>query len=134
MLVAIFVMGLIEKNKIEVIINFAAETHVDRSITSAAPFIQSNVVGVQSLIEVCRKYPKVLLFHISTDEVYGDLQDDEPSKTIDSPLRPSSPYAASKASGDLLVLAAIRTYGIRARISRCTNNFGPHPFCRQSKR
>jgi dTDP-glucose 4,6-dehydratase len=120
------VMGLIEKNKIEVIINFAAETHVDRSITSAAPFIQSNVVGVQSLIEVCRKYPKVLLFHISTDEVYGDLQDDEPSKTIDSPLRPSSPYAASKASGDLLVLAAIRTYGIRARISRCTNNFGPH--------
>ncbi len=117
---------LVQRYGIEVIINFAAETHVDRSIKNAVPFIHSNIVGVQSLVEVCRLHPEVLLFHISTDEVYGDLQDEDAPKKIDDALRPSSPYAASKASGDLLLLAAIRTYGIRARISRCTNNFGPH--------
>lgn len=122
--------GLVEeilgRYEIETIVNFAAETHVDRSIDNAIPFLHTNVIGVQSLIEVCRKHPKVLLLHVSTDEVYGDLLDTDEPKRENDPLRPSSPYAATKASGDLLVLAAVRTYGIRARITRCTNNYGPH--------
>ncbi len=111
---------------IECIVNFAAETHVDRSIESSVPFLHSNIIGVQSLVEVCRKNPSILLYHISTDEVYGDQEDGERARTVEDALWPSSPYAASKASGDLLILAAMRTYGIRARISRCTNNYGPH--------
>jgi dTDP-glucose 4,6-dehydratase len=117
---------LVKQYLVDVIVNFAAETHVDRSIQNAVPFLHSNVIGVQSLIEVCRKRPDTLLMHVSTDEVYGDLQDGERSKRTDDALKPSSPYAASKASGDLLIHAAVRTYGVRARISRCTNNFGPH--------
>lgn len=120
------VSSLIEKHSIDTIVDFAAESHVDNSIKDSTPFLHTNVIGVASLIEVCKKHPNVLFFHISTDEVYGDLKDTDPPCTIDSPLRPSSPYAASKAAGDLLLLAAIRTYGIRARISRCTNNYGPH--------
>lgn len=111
---------------IDTIVNFAAETHVDRSIHNAVPFLHSNVLGVQALIELCKKHPSLLLVHISTDEVYGDLQDDEPAFSLHSALRPSSPYAATKASGDLLLLAAARTFGIRVRITRCTNNYGPH--------
>ncbi len=118
--------SLVEDHKIQIIINFAAETHVDRSIQNAVPFLHSNVLGVQSLIELLKKHPHILLVHISTDEVYGDLQDNEPSFTLMSPLCPSSPYAATKASGDLLLLAAARTYGISVRITRCTNNYGPH--------
>ncbi len=118
--------GLVEEYNIDTIVNFAAETHVDRSIANAVPFLHSNVLGVQSLIELCKKHPSILLVHISTDEVYGDLQDDEPSFSLSSSLRPSSPYAATKASGDLLLLAAARTYKIRVRITRCTNNYGPH--------
>lgn len=117
---------LVEDHKIDTIINFAAETHVDRSIQNAVPFLHSNVLGVQSLIELLKKHPSILLVHISTDEVYGDLADDEPSFTLASALRPSSPYAATKASGDMLLLAAARTYGISVRITRCTNNYGPH--------
>ena len=117
---------IVKDHKIQSIVNFAAETHVDRSIEDPFPFLHTNVLGVQSLIDVCRKNPGTRLLHISTDEVYGDLSaEDLPKKTTD-PLRPSSPYAASKAAGDMLVLAAIRTYGIDAAISRCTNNFGPH--------
>ena len=117
---------IVAKFKIDTIVNFAAETHVDRSIQNAVPFLHSNVLGVQSLIELCKKHPAILLVHVSTDEVYGDLQDDEPSFTLQSTLRPSSPYAATKASGDLLLLSAARTFGIRVRITRCTNNYGPH--------
>lgn len=118
--------GLVEDHKIETIINFAAETHVDRSIQNPVPFLHSNVLGVQSLIELLKKHPNILLVHVSTDEVYGDLTDSEPAFTLASTLKPSSPYAATKASGDLLLLAAARTYGISVRITRCTNNYGPH--------
>ncbi len=117
---------LVEEYDIDTIVNFAAETHVDRSIHNAVPFLHSNVLGVQSLIELCKKHPSILLVHISTDEVYGDLQDNDPVFTLASTLKPSSPYAATKASGDLLLLAAARTFGIKVRITRCTNNYGPH--------
>ncbi|MFA5799501.1 MAG: dTDP-glucose 4,6-dehydratase [Candidatus Peribacteraceae bacterium] len=117
---------LVEEHRIDTIVNFAAETHVDRSIDDPFPFLHTNVLGVQSLIEVCRKSKALRLLHISTDEVYGDLDDREPPKKTADALWPSSPYAASKAAGDLLVIAAMRTYGIHATISRCTNNYGPH--------
>jgi len=117
---------LVEEHRIDTIVNFAAETHVDRSIDDPSPFLHTNVLGVQSLIEVCRKHKALRLLHLSTDEVYGDLDDHEPPKKTADALWPSSPYAASKAAGDLLVLAAMRTYGIHAAISRCTNNYGPH--------
>lgn len=116
----------VELHGIDVIANFAAETHVDNSIKDVTPFIHSNILGVQSLIDVCKAHPKILLMHISTDEVYGDQKDGDPDCTVDTPLRPSNPYSATKAAGDLMLLAAARTYGIRVRISRCTNNYGPH--------
>lgn len=120
------VAKLIAKHNIDTIVNFAAESHVDNSIADAAPFLHTNIVGVQALIEVLKAHPAVRMLHISTDEVYGDIEDADPSRTVSDPLRPSSPYSASKASGDLLVMAAMRTFGIKAAISRCTNNYGPH--------
>lgn len=117
---------LVKRYAIDTIVNFAAETHVDRSIQNAVPFIHTNILGVQSLIEVCKRHPELLLVHISTDEVYGDLRDGDPPFAVDSPLRPNSPYAATKAAGDFLLLAAVRTFCIRARITRCANNYGPH--------
>jgi len=120
------VKKIVQDQGIDTIVDFAAETHVDRSISDPFPFIHTNVLGVASLIEVCRAFPSVKFLHVSTDEVYGDLTDTDPPKNSGDALRPSSPYAASKASGDLLVLAAARTYGIKAAISRCTNNYGPH--------
>jgi len=117
---------IVEKNDIEAIVNFAAETHVDNSIKSVAPFLQTNVIGVQSLVEAVKKNPEILLLHISTDEVYGGLKDGEAPRTPQSALNPCNPYSASKAAGDYLVMAAAHTYGMRARITRCTNNFGPH--------
>jgi dTDP-glucose 4,6-dehydratase len=122
----VLVSQMIKRYGIETIVNFAAETHVDRSIKDAVPFLHTNVIGVQALIEVCKAFPDVLLFHISTDEVYGDLKDGERPRRPEDPLSPSSPYSATKASGDLLLLAAVRTFGIHVRIARCTNNFGPH--------
>jgi len=122
----LLVADIVTQYGIDAIVNFAAETHVDRSIANAVPFIHTNILGIQSLIEVCRKFPHVLLLHISTDEVYGDLKDGDPPCTVYAVLRPSSPYAATKAAGDLLLLSAVRTFGIRARITRCTNNYGPH--------
>lgn len=120
------VKKLVKDHGIEVIVDFAAETHVDRSISDPFPFLHTNVMGVASLIEVCKAFPAVKLLHISTDEVFGDLEDDDPPNGPGDPLWPSSPYAASKASGDLLLQAAARTYGIQVAISRCTNNYGPH--------
>ena len=118
--------NLLTRNSIDAIVDFAAESHVDNSISDATPFLHTNVIGVQSIIEAVKKNPDVLYLHVSTDEVYGDIADGDPPCTAESPLRPSNPYAASKAAGDLLVLAAVRTHGIRARITRCTNNYGPH--------
>lgn len=110
----------------DVIVNFAAETHVDRSIANPKPFIETNVVGTYTLLEAVKKYDK-LYIHVSTDEVYGDAQNKE-SFTEDSPINPSNPYSASKASSDMLVQAYHRTYEIKSIITRCTNNFGPYQF------
>ncbi len=120
------VTQLIARYGIDTIVNFAAETHVDRSIKNAVPFLHSNVLGVHALIEVCKAHPDVRLLHISTDEVYGDIADGDPPRTVTDPLFPSSPYAASKAAGEMFLLSAIRTYKIKAAITRCTNNYGPH--------
>ena len=120
------VESIVHDHKVDVIVDFAAETHVDNSIAEAAPFLHTNVIGVQALIEVVRKHPALLFLHVSTDEVYGDQSESDHPREPDSPLKPSNPYSASKASGDLLVLAAIRTHNIRARITRCSNNYGPH--------
>ena len=120
------VTELVEKHNIDVIVNFAAESHVDNSITDATPFLHTNVIGMQALIEVVKAHPNVWLFHISTDEVHGDVEDEERGRIPEDPLFPSSPYAASKAAAEMLMMAAIRTYEIRATVTRCTNNFGPH--------
>ncbi len=111
------------------VVNFAAETHVDRSINDPAPFLRTNVFGVFSVLEVLRKLDGVRYVHISTDEVYGDLYGVEGEADETWPLNPSSPYSASKAAGDLLVKAYGRTYGLRYRIVRPCNNYGPrqHP-------
>jgi dTDP-glucose 4,6-dehydratase len=115
----------ISKDK-DVIINFAAESHVDRSIANPKPFIETNILGTYSLLEAARKYDK-LFIHISTDEIYGDAERDE-SFTEQSNLKPSNPYSATKASADLLVASYARTYGIKCITTRCTNNFGPYQF------
>jgi dTDP-glucose 4,6-dehydratase len=109
----------------DVVINFAAESHVDRSISNAKPFIDSNIVGTFTILESIRKFEKKLL-HISTDEVFGSL--DIGSANEISRLNPSSPYASSKASAELLVNSYFITYGCNVLISRCTNNFGPRQF------
>lgn len=120
------VVKLVEEHDVDTIVNFAAESHVDRSIDDPWPFLRTNVLGVQSLIDVCRHNQKVRFLHVSTDEVYGDIDDEDPPRHVGHPLWPSSPYAASKAAADLLTCAAMRTYGVRACITRCTNNYGPH--------
>lgn len=111
----------------DVVINFAAETHVDRSIRDPEPFIRTNVYGIFTLLEVTRRFD-LRLIHVSTDEVYGDLEGKEPANE-DAPLRPSNPYSATKASGDMLIMAYWRTYGIKVSIVRPSNNYGPrqHP-------
>jgi dTDP-glucose 4,6-dehydratase len=111
---------------VEAIVNFAAETHVDRSILEAAEFIQTDVAGTQVLLELARR-DGIRLVHVSTDEVYGDLEGGGRSKEGD-PLRPSSPYSASKAGGDLQVLAYIRTFGVDACITRGANTYGPRQY------
>jgi dTDP-glucose 4,6-dehydratase len=120
------VSQMVDRYGIEVIVNFAAETHVDRSIQNAVPFLHTNVLGIQALIEVCKARPAIRLLHISTDEVYGDQEDGERPRLVSDMLRPSSPYAASKAAGEMLIMAAMRTYKIQAAVTRCTNNYGPH--------
>jgi dTDP-glucose 4,6-dehydratase len=110
----------------EAIVNFAAETHVDRSILSAGDFIQTDVHGTHVLLECLREHGGRMV-HVSTDEVYGDIEPGQRSRE-DDPLRPSSPYAASKAGGDLQVLAYVRTYGVDALITRGANNYGPNQY------
>jgi dTDP-glucose 4,6-dehydratase len=110
----------------DMVVHFAAESHNDNSLTSPWPFIQTNVVGTYQILEAVRKHGK-RLHHISTDEVYGDLQLDDPAKfTPDTPYNPSSPYSSSKASSDLLVRAWVRSFGVQATISNCSNNYGPY--------
>ena len=124
------VYKLFEEQKPDIVVNFAAESHVDRSIENPEIFLQTNVIGASVLMDACRKYGNVRFHQVSTDEVYGDLPLDRPDLkfTESSPLRPSSPYSASKASADLLVLSYHRTYGLPVTISRCSNNYGPYQF------
>lgn len=119
-----------EAKNIEAIVHFAAESHVDRSIENSDAFIKSNINGTHSLLEVfrmcSRKSDKFI--HVSTDEVYGDLTEDEPAFTEQSPIKPSSPYAASKAASDLLCLSYHRTHKLPITVTRCSNNYGPNQF------
>ena len=109
----------------DAILNFAAESHVDRSILDAQPFLQTNIMGTYNLLEIARQR-KCTFVHISTDEVYGSIEDG--FFTEESPLMPNSPYAASKASSDMLVRAYVETHKINAMITRCSNNYGPYQF------
>ncbi len=113
-----------------IVVNFAAESHVDRSIENPSIFLQTNVLGTQVLLDSCRKYGIERFHQVSTDEVYGDLPLDRPDLyfTEQTPLHTSSPYSASKASADLLCQAYQRTYGLPVTISRCSNNYGPYQF------
>ena len=125
-----FVDALFAEEKFDVVVNFAAESHVDRSITNPGIFIQTNVLGTQTLLDASKKY-KVPRYHqVSTDEVYGDLPLDRPDIFFreDTPIHTSSPYSASKAGSDLLVLAYYRTFKLPVTISRCSNNYGPYHF------
>ncbi len=110
----------------DAIVHYAAESHNDNSILDPEPFVQTNVVGTYRLLQASKKYG-IRYHHVSTDEVYGDLALDEPRRfQPDDPYRPSSPYSSTKASSDLLVRAWVRTYGVRATISNCSNNYGPY--------
>ena len=113
-----------------IVVNFAAESHVDRSISNPEVFLETNIMGTSVLLECCKKYNVKRYHQVSTDEVYGDLPLDRPdlSFTEKSPLRPSSPYSVSKTSADLLVLSYFRTYKLPVTISRCSNNYGPYHF------
>ena len=112
----------------DAIVNFAAESHVDRSILAAGPFVRTNVVGTVQVLEAARAAGSCRVVHVSTDEVYGALGPGDPPFREDTPLAPTSPYAASKASADLLALAFARTYGQDVVITRCSNNYGPYQF------
>lgn len=122
--------SLFEEEKPEIVVNFAAESHVDRSIENPEVFLQTNIIGTEVLMDACRKYGIVRYHQVSTDEVYGDLPIDRPDLffTEETPIHTSSPYSSSKAAADLLVLAYHRTYGLPVSISRCSNNYGPYHF------
>ncbi len=124
------VYGLFEEEHPDVVVNFAAESHVDRSIENPEIFLQTNIIGTSVLMDACRKYGIQRYHQVSTDEVYGDLPIDRPDLffTENTPLHTSSPYSSSKASADLLVNAYHRTYGLPTTISRCSNNYGPYQF------
>ena len=125
-----FIFDLFEKEKFDVVINFAAESHVDRSIEDPEIFVKTNVMGTTTLLDACNKYGIKRYHQVSTDEVYGDLPLDRPDLLFSesNPIKTSSPYSASKASADLLVLAYARTFGLPVTISRCSNNYGPYQF------
>lgn len=125
-----FIYELFASEKPDIIVNFAAESHVDRSIEDPEIFLQTNVMGTQVLMDACRKYGISRYHQVSTDEVYGDLPLDRPDLffTEETPIHTSSPYSASKASADLLVLAYHRTYKLPVTITRCSNNYGPYHF------
>lgn len=121
---------IFETERPDIVVNFAAESHVDRSIDNPEIFLQTNILGTQVMMDACRKYGISRYHQVSTDEVYGDLPLDRPDLffTETTPIHTSSPYSASKASADLLVLAYHRTYGLNVTISRCSNNYGPYHF------
>lgn len=124
------IYGIFATEEPDVVVNFAAESHVDRSIENPDVFLETNVMGTQVLLDACRKYGVKRYHQVSTDEVYGDLPLDRPDLffTEQTPLHTSSPYSASKASADLLCNAYQRTYGLPITISRCSNNYGPYQF------
>ena len=121
---------LFQEEKPDIVVNFAAESHVDRSIENPGIFLETNIMGTAVLMDACRKYGIQRYHQVSTDEVYGDLPLDRPDLffTEETPLYTSSPYSSSKASADLLVMAYYRTYGLPVTISRCSNNYGPYHF------
>jgi dTDP-glucose 4,6-dehydratase len=120
--------ALFGEARFDVVVNFAAESHVDRSIRSAAPFVRTNVVGTQVLLDAARRAGVARFVQVSTDEVYGDLEMDDPAFTEETPIRPSSPYSASKAAADHLAHAYHRTHRMDVVITRCSNNYGPYQF------
>lgn len=124
------VYRLFEEEHPDMVVNFAAESHVDRSIEDPGIFLQTNIIGTSVLMDACRKYGIKRYHQVSTDEVYGDLPLDRPDLffTETTPLHTSSPYSSSKAGADLLVMAYYRTYGLSVSISRCSNNYGPYHF------
>lgn len=124
------VYQLFEEEKPNMVVNFAAESHVDRSIENPSIFLETNIMGTAVLMDACRKYGIERYHQVSTDEVYGDLPLDRPDLffTETTPIHTSSPYSSSKASADLLVLAYHRTYGLPVTVSRCSNNYGPYHF------
>jgi dTDP-glucose 4,6-dehydratase len=122
------VRQIFETERLDGIVNFAAETHVDRSLLDSAPFVRTNIEGVRVLLEVAAQYGIKRFLQVSTDEVYGSLALDEPAFAEDNPLLPNSPYAASKAAADLLVRAYHHSYGLPTLVTRCGNNYGPYQF------
>ena len=124
------IYDIFENEKPDIVINFAAESHVDRSIENPEVFLKTNILGTQVMMDACRKYGNIRYHQVSTDEVYGDLPIDRPDLffTEETPIHTSSPYSSSKAGADLLVLAYYRTYGLPVTISRCSNNYGPYHF------
>jgi dTDP-glucose 4,6-dehydratase len=124
------VYQLFEEEKPDIVVNFAAESHVDRSIEDPSIFLQTNIIGTSVMMDACRKYGIERYHQVSTDEVYGDLPLDRPDLffTEETPIHTSSPYSSSKAGADLLVLAYHRTFGLPVTISRCSNNYGPYHF------
>ena len=124
------IYGLFERERPDIVVNFAAESHVDRSIDNPGIFLQTNTLGTGVLLDACMKYGIKRYHQVSTDEVYGDLPLDRPDLFFreDSPIKTSSPYSASKAGADMLVLAYHRTYKLPVSISRCSNNYGPYHF------
>lgn len=124
------VFRLFEEEKPDIVINFAAESHVDRSIEDPGIFLQTNIIGTAAMMDACRVFGNVRYHQVSTDEVYGDLPLDRPDLffTETTPIHTSSPYSSSKAGADLLVQAYYRTYGLPITISRCSNNYGPYHF------
>ena len=124
------VRGLFAEEKFDIVVNFAAESHVDRSIETPEVFLKTNILGTQVLMDASREFEVKRYHQVSTDEVYGDLPLDRPELffTEDTPIHTSSPYSASKAAADLLVMAYCRTYNFPATISRCSNNYGPYHF------
>lgn len=124
------VYSAFEEESPDIVVNFAAESHVDRSIEEPEIFLKTNILGTQTMMDACRKYGNIRYHQVSTDEVYGDLPLDRTDLlfTETTPLHTSSPYSASKAAADMLVLAYHRTYGLPVTISRCSNNYGPYHF------
>jgi dTDP-glucose 4,6-dehydratase len=122
------VSSLMAEGKYDAVVNFAAESHVDRSISDATPFLRTNILGTQCLLDAARAASVERYLQVSTDEVYGTLEPDDPPFSEITPLAPNSPYAASKAGADLLVRAAHHTFGLNTVITRCSNNYGPYQF------